>query len=190
MDPATDMEPATLPETLHTDRLTLRRFRFADLDDVVEYASNPEWGRFLPVPVPYKAEDGETFLAQRRLEDWGEQCTWALVHRGKTVGGLTLILQQEQRRAMLGYSLSHDLWGRGLVLEASRAAISAAFENLPWLLKVWANSDSRNAGSMRVMEKLGMTREGCLRSHRQQRGEQIDDVYYGLLRDEWPTDPS
>ena len=35
------------------------------------------------------------------------------------------------------------------------------------------------------MEKLGMTREGVLRSHEIRRGERIDDVYYGVLRDEW-----
>ncbi|MXX78396.1 MAG: GNAT family N-acetyltransferase [Gemmatimonadales bacterium] len=36
-----------------------------------------------------------------------------------------------------------------------------------------------------MMEKLGMTREGTLRSHRTLRGERVDDVYYGLLREEW-----
>jgi [ribosomal protein S5]-alanine N-acetyltransferase len=179
------MEPVTLPESLDTERMHLRRFRFADLDDVVEYASNPEWGRFLPVPVPYKPEDGEFFLAQRRIEDWGEQCTWAMVLRGRACGGVTLILQHEQRRAMLGYSVARPLWGQGLVLEASRAVIGVAFDTQAWLHKVWANADSRNTGSMRVMEKLGMTREGCLRGHRQHRGEPLDDVYFGLLRPEW-----
>ena len=179
------MEPVTLPESLQTERMLLRRFRFADLQDVVEYASDPEWGRFLPVPVPYRTQDGEFFLAQRQLEDWGLECTWALVYQGRAMGGVTLVLQHEQRRAMLGYSVSRTLWGRGFVLEASRAVIGVAFDTLPWLHKIWANADSRNTASIRVMEKLGMTREGCLREHRQHRGEPLDDVYFGLLRREW-----
>ncbi len=179
------MEPATLPDTLTTERLELRRFRFTDLDDVTGYASDPEWGRYLPVPSPYKAEDTEVFLARRRLADPGVECTWAMVLEDKVIGGVSLLLEQEQRRAMLGYSLSRAFWGRGLVVEASRAALDAGFDTLPWLYKVWASADGRNAASIRVMEKLGMTREGCLRGHSQHRGEQIDDVYYGLLRAEW-----
>ena len=41
------MEPAEL----NTERLLLRPFRLDDVDDVLAYASNPEWARFLP-PVP------------------------------------------------------------------------------------------------------------------------------------------
>ena len=41
-----------------------------------------------------------------------------------------------------------------------------------------------NVGSWRVMEKLGMTREGLFRSHSVARGVRQDEVYYGLLREE------
>ena len=48
-----------------------------------------------------------------------------------------------------------------------------------------ARADARNARSIRVMEKLGMKREGLLRNDRLCRGELIDEVVYGLLRSEW-----
>lgn len=179
------MNDAGLPDTIRTSRLLLRPFRFADLEDVVDYASDPEWGRFLPVSVPYKREDAEVFLAQRRIEDRGAAATWAIVHAGRASGGITLVQQREQCRAMLGWSLARPLWGQGLATEAGRAVMGAAFRQLEWLHKVWANADSRNGASQRVMERLGMQREGCLRGHRQHRGEPIDDVYYGILRSEW-----
>ena len=53
------------------------------------------------------------------------------------------------------------------------------------LHKVFARADLRNVASWRVMEKLGMAREGVLRSHTRLRDEYFDDVYYGILRDEW-----
>ena len=53
------------------------------------------------------------------------------------------------------------------------------------LHKVFARSDVRNRQSWRVMEKLGMTREGVLRGHRKARDEYVDDIYYGVLREEW-----
>ena len=53
------------------------------------------------------------------------------------------------------------------------------------LAKVYAWADARNKRSQRVMEKLGMTHEGILRSHRKGMDERIDEVYYGILREEW-----
>jgi RimJ/RimL family protein N-acetyltransferase len=54
------------------------------------------------------------------------------------------------------------------------------------LAKVCASADARNIGSWRVMEKLGMRREGLLRSQRIDRyGERVDEVRYGILRGEW-----
>ena len=67
--------------------------------------------------------------------------------------------------------------------EAARAVVDWGFRKRG-LAKVYAYADERNAPSLRVMEKLGMTREGMLRSHRTFRDERIDDVYYGLLREE------
>ena len=73
-------------------------------------------------------------------------------------------------------------WGQGLVPEAARAVVEWGFKERA-LAKVFARADARNTNSQRVMEKLGMTREGLLRSHVKGRGERID-VYYGVLRDE------
>ena len=57
------------------------------------------------------------------------------------------------------------------------------------LAKVFAGGGALNRRSWRVMEKLGMKREGLLRSHRlirgEIRGERTDEVVYGVLREEW-----
>jgi RimJ/RimL family protein N-acetyltransferase len=49
----------------------------------------------------------------------------------------------------------------------------------------WTMADARNFGSLRVMEKLGMTCEGVLRQNRRVRGEFIDETWCGVLRSEW-----
>ena len=54
-------------EIIHTKRLLLRPFAFTDVDDVLAYASDPEWSRFLPVPVPYTIKDAEEFVARNIL---------------------------------------------------------------------------------------------------------------------------
>ena len=56
-------------------------------------------------------------------------------------------------------------------------------------LMVWWDrnrfADRQNGASQRVMEKLGMTKEGTLRQNRVERGRLVDEVWFGLLRDEW-----
>ena len=80
--------------------------------------------------------------------------------------------------------LSREYWGKGLATEAARAVIGWAFQT-SGINRVFAYCDPRNVGSWRVMEKIGMRREGVLRSHLKWNGEYRDALYYGILRDEW-----
>ena len=93
-------------------------------------------------------------------------------------------INKTHEMAELGYDLARVHWGRGLIPEAAHAVAGWAFMEYG-LAKIYATADLRNRRSTRVMEKLGMTREGVLRSHRRGRGERVDEVYYGLLCEEW-----
>ena len=68
--------------------------------------------------------------------------------------------------------------------EATRAVIDYGFASLG-LVRIFGYAVSANAASLRVMEKLGMQREALMRRHRLIRGEYVDDVFYGILREEW-----
>ena len=169
---------------LQTDRLLLRPFDFGDVDDVLSYASEPEFGRYLPVPQPYTRADAVEFVAHRVLAEWSTRPLFAMFFERHVVGGVGLRVYASDERVELGYALSKQHWGKGLTLEAARAVVDWGFERYP-LHKVYARADLRNRQSWRVMEKLGMAREGVLRGHNKLRDEHVDDVYYGVLRDEW-----
>ncbi len=77
-----------------------------------------------------------------------------------------------------------DLWGLGLVLEAAKALIDWGFQSFA-IEKVFAWADARDRQSVRVMEKRGMKQEALLRKHCHFRGEQADEIWCGLLREEW-----
>jgi ribosomal-protein-alanine N-acetyltransferase len=176
-----------LPEIIKSARLTMRPYRLSDVDDVLAYATDPEWGRFLPVPQPYGRADAEQFIARQLLVDWTAQPVWAIERSGTVIGGINLRLQPEHQLAEMGYAIARPYWGQGLTTEAARAVIDAAFSTDPTLNRVRAMADSRNTASLRVMEKLGMVREGQLRQNRRVRDELIDEVYCGVLRHEWHT---
>ncbi len=169
---------------IRTERLMLRPHRLEDVDDIFEFARDPEWGRYLTVPKPYFREHAVEFVEDRIHTSRDEWPVWAMVFEEKVVGGIGIEIDVEHATGALGYSIAREHWGKGLTLEAGRAVIAWGFRERG-LAKVYAYADARNAQSLRVMEKLGMTREGTLRSHRTLRGERVDDVYYGLLREEW-----
>ena len=169
---------------LETERLLLRPFDFGDVEDVVGYASEPELSRYLPLPQPYTRGDAVEFISRAVLDGWSTRPTFAIVFESHVVGGINLRVDERHRTAELGYALARPQWGKGLTPEAARAVVDWGFERYA-LYKVHAVADLRNRQSWRVMEKLGMSREGVLRSNVQWRDERIDEVCYGILREEW-----
>lgn len=172
-------------EIIKTDRLILRPFSLVDVEDVLSYASDPEWARFLPVPQPYTRADAEKFVAGQVLQDRKTRVSWAVEYAGSVIGGINIGFNFDHRVGEMGYSIARRFWGKGLTTEAAGAAIDESFLAYPDLNRIRAGADERNVGSLRVMEKLGMVREGVLRQDIYLRGEFKNMVWCGLLRDEW-----
>ena len=176
-----------LPERIETDRLVLRRWRLADADDVLAYAADPEWSRFLPVPRPYEQRHADEAVSQWVLEDWATHPIWAIEVAGRAAGGVNLRINHQHRNAEMGYAVARRYWGRGFMPEAARAVIDVAFATLPKLARVQAGANSRNKASIRVMEKLGMRHEGTIRHAPRgvKPGSNESGVIYAVLREEW-----
>ena len=185
-----DQEAVEIPE-LRTKRLVLRRFGPGDVDDVFEYARDPEWAEYLltAVPQPYTRRNAEEFVARMMRVSAEREPTWAMVLGGTVVGGIGLGVDQRHDAGELHYGLGRPYWGRGLMPEAVNAVVDWGFGERA-LAKISGRADRRNRRSWRVMEKLGMTHEGL---HRSQVKDvrpgypRVDDVYYGLLREEWES---
>jgi ribosomal-protein-alanine N-acetyltransferase len=174
------------PVELKTERLLLRPFRLADAADVFAYAKDPEWFRYLGrrMPRPYLRRDSDEYVAKRILAPWESNPTFAMVLDSTVIGGVGLKIRESNDHAELGYGLARIHWGEGLVTEAARAVVDWGFKDLG-LAKIFAMADLPNKGSWRVMEKLGMTREGVLRRESIVNDKPVDNLYYGLLREEW-----
>lgn len=172
------------PVKLRTARLLLRPFESTDVDDVWAYASDSEVARYRPLPDPYTRNDAAKFVDRQMRTDWSTNPEFAVFCGRRVIGGISLQVNPEHATAELGYLLGKGWWGRGLATEAARAVVDWGFRSLK-LHKVYARAHVDNKPSWRVMERLGMTREGVLRGHWKMRDEHVDLVYYGVLRDEW-----
>ncbi|MFN8635565.1 MAG: GNAT family protein [Chloroflexota bacterium] len=171
-----------LPE-LRTPRLLLRPPTLDDADSYFEMINDPELNRFgsgRTVSREMATQTVRQIVArqgERRLE-------LVVTLDGPVIGRVMLVVDPPNRSASVGYGLLPAYWGRGLATEATTATVAYVFERLS-LDRVWARADPRNVASLRVLEKVGMQREGLLRKEVLRRGERVDRVYYGLLREEW-----
>ena len=171
---------------LRTERLLLRPFELGDVDDGWHMRRSRTWGSIFAAPAVHAGPRGGVRGAPGacRLVD---RPTFAIVFEGHVVGGIGLRIKRQHDIAELGYALAKPQWGKGLTPEAARDVVGWGFERYG-LNKVGAYAALRNRQSWRVMEKLGMTREAVLRSHSKLWDEYVDEVYYGVLREEWaPT---
>ena len=80
----------------------------------------------------------------------------------------------------MGYALDSDYLGRGYMTEALKRVLTMGFDDLE-LHRIWATADVENARSWRLMERVGMVREGLLREDKLVRGRWRDSYMYSIL---------
>jgi len=103
------------------------------------------------------------------------------------IGGCSL-LQPSDRTSEMGWVIHSDFWGQGYGTEIGLALLRHGFESLS-LHRIVAKCDSSNHGSYRIMEKLGMRREGLFvesRANKDNSGSPFsDELAYAILEREW-----
>jgi len=151
------------PDTLVTDRLVLRRPTLADAPAVYEYGRDSKVTRYLIFRTHNSVADAEAFLGtcQSRWES-GEEYCWLITLRtqNRTIGSIACRVRGHA--VDIGYALGSAYWHHGYATEAGQAVVAWA-SDLPGVYRVWAFCDVENTASARVLEKLGMSREGVLR---------------------------
>jgi len=125
-------------------------------------------------------------LKKRAEADSGKAIELAIVAReGEALcGSVGLKLDEKHASGELGYFVGVPYWGRGYGTEAAAALVGYGFEALG-LHRVHAGHFAGNEASGRVLQKLGMKREGLLREHLLKDGAFVDIVVYGILAREW-----
>lgn len=150
-----------------------------------EYAADPvvsqymDWG-------PNSPEITEQHVRRRLLEQqaWPrDEVTLGIELRDqeKLVGAFRFdILDRQNGLADFGFVINRRYWNRGYATEATRAVLACVFQALK-LHRIVATCDTRNVGSSRVMEKVGMRREAHFRRDVFQKGEWRDSYLYAML---------
>lgn len=115
------------PDTIHTQRLTLRAFCDSDAQDVFEACSNPVLGHNAGWPPHQTIEDSLCYINE--IAPLGY--VWAVDKDGRVIGSIGLLpdprMPEDEGAMMLGYWLAEDQWNWGYTTEASKAVIDWGF---------------------------------------------------------------
>ena len=178
--------PAQAIPTLTTERLVLRPFTHADLEDLVVIHAEPSFWWY-PLRGPMSEEDTAGFLDRviGRYESDGFGVE-ALLEResGTLIGwaGLAVphFLPEILPAVEVGWRLSEPYRGRGLATEAGRAAVDWGFREAG-LERIVSIYEPENEASGRVMQHLGFTH--ALTATASPQGEKV--VVMELTRADW-----
>ncbi|MEV4826072.1 bifunctional pyridoxamine 5'-phosphate oxidase family protein/GNAT family N-acetyltransferase [Micromonospora sp. NPDC049274] len=180
------------PVPLRGEHVLLEPLDLAHADDLHTATADDDVWRHLTVPRPTEpagtaAVIASTLAAQQRGErvPWVQRCAVT----GAVVGTTSYYeIDPERRSVGIGHTfLGRPWWRTGINTEAKLLLLGRAFDDLGAVRVVW-HTDIRNARSQAAIERLGATREGVLRMHKQRPdGSWRDTVQYSMTVDEWPN---
>jgi ribosomal-protein-alanine N-acetyltransferase len=152
------------PDTWETDRLVARPATRADAQILFEqYGCDPEVSKYMTWRPHRDVQETLAFL-ERCERAWvdGSAFPWVLWSKedGAFVG--LVEIRVNPHAVDLGYALSRRWWRQGLMSEAVQSVVEWALAQ-PEVYRVWAVCDVDNVASARVLERVGMQREGLLR---------------------------
>jgi RimJ/RimL family protein N-acetyltransferase/GrpB-like predicted nucleotidyltransferase (UPF0157 family) len=175
------LKASAVPERLETPRLVLTRPTAADGADLIAMHSDP---RVMATLGGLRTAEELEAINRRLLATW-EQAGfgwWVARHRpdGRFVGrgGLRRVPINGRDEVEVGYGLAAEFWGQGLATEIAAASVRTGFQVLG-LSELVSFTLVTNAGSRRVMEKVGFLYE------RDGEHAGLPHVFYRLRREEW-----
>lgn len=168
--------------------IILRRLEAGDLDAVHGLISDVEVVRYMLLPVCSR-DESEKFLTESI--DESPTRAWRSIVRavitppsGELVGLCGVVNLRGNDDGEICYLINPLLWGRGMAREAVKELLQLGFSEMI-LHRIWATCLPENPASARVLEKVGMRKEGFLVKNLKIHGEWRSSFLYAILAEEW-----
>lgn len=132
-------------------------------------------------PSPYTEERAKAFIEMAMSHT--PTRLFGIEVEGEVAGGIGLHPQTDIMRtnAELGYWLSEQHWGKGIITEAIRQMVKYGFANLE-VTRIFARPFGNNPASARALEKAGFLLEGRFEKTILKNGELLDELIYAVRR--------
>lgn len=164
------------------DQILLTAHTNSDVSQLAERIGHKAIADFtLTIPYPYSREDAEMFINQAMVQNQGSlQRNWAIRHHKEgLIGGIGIHYKfgPNSHKDEIGYWLTPDLWGHGIMTEVVGVFVNKMVE-LRDLKRIEAPVYTSNFRSSKVLENNGFIKEGVMLNAYHKNGQYFDAALY------------
>jgi len=172
-----------------TERLIIRKLELSDVQDCFAILSDYRVVSMNgALSLHTLIHETESFILDAQAKYALNHLQWLAVEEKNSHKMIGMIgfetITSKFYRAEIAYAFAYDYWGKGYATEAIKALVDLGFRYMN-LNRIFASVDPENARSIRVLEKLGMQREGYLRQNIFHNNAFRDRLIYSILKEEW-----
>lgn len=176
---------------IETERLILRKFKESDAEDFFKYRTKPEVALYQGEGwINYKYEQAVEFVRKQMNFEPGISDTWFQIaieskENNNLIGDCAIhTLGEDINQVEIGFTIDIVYQNKGFGIEAVKCLLDYIF-NVMNKHRVVAIVDVRNKNSTKLLEKVGMRKEGHFIKNSWYKGEYIDEYLFAILREEW-----
>lgn len=180
--------------SITTERLLLRPVQLDDAHALFQYRSNKLANKYQSF-IPEKLEEVTDFIQNRVAPEIDKEGTWfqlVMVRQdsNEVIGDIGLhFITGDRFQVEFGCTLKEEEHHKGYAAEALKHTIAYLFNTLK-KHRIIASIDPRNTASIKMVERLGMRKEAHFIKSLWFNNEWVDDLVYGLLREEYQSSTS
>lgn len=164
---------------IETSRLVIRSYETTDMDDAAEFLLNKKTMAFIPERFSSK-EEMTLFLEKNKNHFFPV----VLKEEDKVIGHLSFEAFFGNHSYEIGWVFNEDYHQKGYGKEAAKAMLNEGFTQMN-IHRIIATCQPENPGSWKLMEAIGMRREGFFKKCIPAGDSWWDEYYYAVLREEW-----
>lgn len=162
-------------------KIKLRPWTTNDIEVLARFANNKNIAKNLTdkFPSPYTVEDARSFIESFNT-DFPVK-VMAIEVNNEAVGSIGIFPQTDIacKNAELGYLLSEEYWGKGIMPEAIKQIVEYGFKTFD-ITRIFARPFGPNIASQRVLEKAGFMLEARFEKTFYKNGEYLDELIYAI----------
>ena len=168
---------------LKTMNFKLRQWALSDLHSLVQHANNDKVAQYLrdTFPHPYTHEDGQKYIQSVFQENPVQ--TFAIDVSGQAVGSIGIYPQSDihRKNAEIGYWLSEQYWGQGIMVKAIREIVDYGFSTFD-IIRIFARPFSVNTQSQKALIKAGFQKDATFPKAIFKNKIFFDETYFSVYR--------
>ncbi len=167
---------------IKTSRLLIRHFDLKDWQAVYEYTSDRQVMKYIPEGV-FTEEDVKAFINKNTAAK-AKYFPVVLIEKDLLIGHMVFHQYFGEHTYEIGWVFNPKYYSKGYASEAAKALLDYGFGKMK-LHRIIATCQPENIASYRIMEKIGMRREGHFKKCIPNGSEWWDEYYYAVLAEEW-----